>query len=105
MLEYLGVNIDAGHSRFDRGCPQVEQARSASPDKNDPPLDVLLRNFPGQHLPGRNIRRLVELTEFEIHTPCTVRGHYDVADADVVEAGGLSKRRLATRVRCLKHVG
>ena len=105
MLEYLRVNIDPGHSRVDRGCPQVEQARSAGPDKDDPALDLFLRNFPGQHLPGGNICCLVEVAELEIHPSRTIRGHFDVADADVVEAGGLPESRLATRVRCLKHVG
>ena len=39
-----------------------------------------------------------------IHPSRTIRRYFDVTDADVVEAGGLSERRLATRVRCLKQV-
>ena len=105
MLEQLRVNIDSGHSRVDRGCPQVEQARSAGPDQDDPALDVVLRDFPCQHLPGGNIGGLGEVAEFEIDAATGICWHFDVADADVVEAGGLSEGRLAARVRCFKHVG
>ena len=36
--------------------------------------------------------------------PAAIRWHFDVADTNVVEACRLAKRRLATRVRCLKDV-
>src|SRR5262249_6339718 len=98
MLEHLQVNIDSWYRCIDWGRPQVEQARSAGPDQDDPALDVFLRDFSRQHLPGRNICCLVEVAEFEIHTSSSICRHFDVADADVVEACGLSKRRLATRV-------
>src|SRR6266542_2182252 len=104
MLEYLGVNIDSGYGRVDRGGPQVEQARSAGPDKNDPPLDVLLRNFPGQHLPGGNVGCLVEVAELKIYASTCIRGDFDVADADVIKAGGLPESGFAAGVRCLEHV-
>ncbi len=105
MLEYLGVNIDPGQGRVEWGCPQVKQAGSAGSDKNDSSLDVLLRNFPGQYLPGGNIGCFGEMAEFEIHASTSIGGHCDVTDADVVEAGGLSERSLAAGVRCLNHVG
>src|SRR5262245_34891507 len=98
MLEHLQVNVDSGHSRFDWGRPQVEQAGSAGADQNDPPLDLFLRDFARQYLPGGNIGRLIEAAEFEIHASSSIGRDFDVADAHVVEARGLSKRRLTTRV-------
>src|SRR5262245_9590668 len=105
MLEQLRVNIDSGYSCVDRSCPQVEQSGSAGPDKNDTTVDVFARNFPCQHLPGGDVRCLAEMAEFEIYAPASISGYFDVADADVIEARRLSERRLATRVRCLQHVG
>src|SRR4029077_6329716 len=104
MLDYLGVNIDSRYRRIHWRCPQVEQARSARPNKNNLPLNFLLRNFPGQYLPCGNIGCLVEVAELEINPARALGWHVDIADANMVEAGRLSKRRLATRVRCLKHV-
>src|SRR5260370_38859803 len=97
MLEHLGVNIDPRHRGIDRGCPQVEQTRSAGADKNDLSLDVVLRNLAGQHFPSRDILRLVVMAEFEKDPATTIGRHNDVADAAVVEAGGLAESRLATR--------
>ena len=98
MLDDLRVNIDSRHGRVDWGGPQVEQAGSAGADQNDPALDVLLRNFPRQHLPGGNVGGLVKVAEFEIHASPTIGRHFDIPDADVIEAGGLSESRLATRI-------
>src|SRR5262249_32811544 len=41
----------------------------------------------------------------EVNPAPSIGGYLDVADADVVEACGLSESRLATRVRCLEQVG
>ena len=45
------------------------------------------------------------MAEFEINASAGIRGHFDVADADVIEAGGLPEGGLAAGVRCLEHVG
>src|SRR5436190_22388788 len=98
MLDYLRVNVDSGHRRIHWGRPQVEQTRSAGADQNYLALDIFLRNLPGQHLGGRNIRCLVEVAELEIHPARAIGWHFNIADADVVEASGLAERRLTTRV-------
>src|SRR5262245_1067277 len=98
MLEHLRMDINSGYSRVHWGCPQVEQARSAGADKDDAALDVFLRNFPSQHLPGRNVGCLIEVAEFEVYASSGICGYLDVTDADVVEACGLSESGLATRV-------
>src|SRR5262249_26178736 len=98
MFEHLGVDIDSRHRGIDRSCPQVEQAGSAGADQNDPSFDIVWRSIAGKHLPGGNILRLVVVREFEKDPASTIGRHNDVADADVIEAGGLSKSRLATRV-------
>src|SRR5215472_5330683 len=98
VLEHLSVHIDPRHRRIDRGCPQVKQTRSTGADQNDLSLDVVLGHLTGQHLPSRNILRLIVMAEFKKHPASTIGRHNDVADADVVEAGGLAERGLATGV-------
>src|SRR5262249_27394762 len=98
MLEHLGVHIDPRYRGIDRGCPQVEQTRSAGADQNDFSLDVVGRNLAGQYFPSGDILRLVVMTEFEKDSATTIGRHNDVADADVVEAGGLAESGLTTGV-------
>ena len=98
MFEHLGVHINSRHRGIDRGRPQIEQAGSTGADQNDASLDVVLRNLAGQHFPGRDILCLVVVAEFEKDPAGAISRHNDVADANVVEAGGLSKGGLATRV-------
>src|SRR4029079_12572735 len=105
MVEHLPLDVDTGQSRVNWSGPQVEQAGSAGADQNDPTLDLLLCDLPGQYLPGRNVGCLGEVAEFEIHTTPAIGGDFDVPDANVVETCGLSERGLATRVRCLQHIG
>src|SRR5262249_21322471 len=91
MFEHLGVNINSGYRGIDRGRPQVKQAGSAGADQNDPSLDVILRNLPGQPFPGGNIPRLVVVAEFEKNPAGTIGRYCDIADADMVQASGLPK--------------
>src|SRR6516164_6678537 len=103
MLDDLGVNIDSGYSRIDRGGSQVKQTGSAGADQNDPALNLFLRNLAGEHLPGGNIGRLIEVPEFQVHPYRIIGGYFDFSDLNVVEACGLAEGRLATCVGRLKH--
>ena len=47
---------------------------------------------------------LVDVPKLEIYPSGSVCRYRDVADANMVEAGGLAKRRLSTRIRGLKYV-
>src|SRR5262249_25779954 len=104
-LQYLGVNIDPGYGRIDRGGAQVEQARGAGPDKNDAALDVFLRNFSRQYLPGGNVGVFSEVAEFQKNPSASVRGDFNLTDADMVEAGSLTECGFTTGVRCFHYVG
>src|SRR6516165_568108 len=103
MLDDLGVNIDSGYSRIDGGGSQVKQTRSTGADQNDPALNLFLRNLAGEHLPGGDIGRLIEVPEFEVHASRIIGGYFDFPDLNVVEACGLAEGRLATGVGRLKH--
>src|SRR6516165_286510 len=96
--EALAVNIDPRHRGIDRSCPQIEQAGRAGADQNDLSVNIILRDLPGQDFPSGDILRLVLMAEFEIDPATSIGGYSDVADADVVNAAGLSEGGLATRV-------
>src|SRR6516162_2281509 len=98
MLKHLGVNIDPRQRGIDGSCTQIEQAGRAGANQNDLSVDVVLRNLPGQHLPGRDILGLIVVAEFKKDASGSIGGDDDVADADVVKPGGLPKSRLATGV-------
>ncbi len=105
VLERLRLDLDPGDRRVERGGAEIVEAGSAGPDQDDGAGDVVRIVGAVEDVRGGNESRRVGRPEAEPDRAVGVGRELDVADLDVVEAGGAAEGLLAARVRGLEDEG